>query len=447
MASVPILSTGRDTAVYLDNSQVNRSAEKLNSEVLGAETMKLNKALKDKDTFMKMMDVDPVTLISQGATKLQAERQQEFNNKWAKEMQKSKGQLTMDKEIEMRQDRLALEGWQKRMGANQQRYLQELQMYRSNPSKYDSNAFTEATAQLYSTGEYESGLQPKGGRLFKAIDDDLTAYWRTKPATEFVGAKGKDGQIVKTTAAGSTEAGRQRLLNLVLSDEGYLKDLVQDFWANAPDEEKVKYFDSNKDGKVTEEEVSLAQSFGNTVADIAKNPIMQWGLDKYSQKYRRTDAKATNPPSGSGSGSSLSRGNKNIPYQVPSRIEGTVALSDTRDSLEYYKTYVDQAQNFILGPSAMAVITDADLGTSEEVEVPKGIRIDAKVVGYARDKDIVELQPTSGVGNLKSVSKILVPRSEVPPELLEGVTIKIGDKIVPMGEGKETGKGLVDIGL
>jgi hypothetical protein len=53
-----------------------------------------------------MMDVDPVTLISQGATKLQAERYQEFNDKWATEMQKSKGQLTMDKEIEMRQDRI-----------------------------------------------------------------------------------------------------------------------------------------------------------------------------------------------------------------------------------------------------------------------------------------------------------------------------------------------------
>ena len=433
--SVPILSTGRDTAVYLDNSQVNRSAEKLNSEILGTEKMKLNKALDDKETFLKMMDVDPVTLISQGATKLQAERYEEYNKKWATEMQKSKGQLTMDKEIEMRQDRIALEGWQKRMGANQQRYLQELQMYRSNPTKYDDGAFTQATAQLYSTGEYETGLQPRGGRLFKALDDDVTAWYRSRPSDQFVQAKGKDGKIVTTTATGNTEVGRQRALNLILSDEGYVQDVVQDFWANATDEEKVKYFDSNKDGKVTREEAEMAQNFGGTVADIAKNPIMQWGLDKYSQRYRRTDDTASNPPRSGGGGLSLSIGGKNVAYEVPSESKER-KLSNTTSSTAYYNTYVDEPINFALSPSSKAV----DPETGEEMDVPVGTNLDARIVGYLRDKDMVVLQPTTGVGSLNNAQIILVPRSEVSDKIPKGVDIKIGDKNMPIGEGKAPAK-------
>ena len=431
MASVPILSTGRDTAVYLDNSQGNRSAEKLNNDILGVEEMKLNKSLRDKDTFMKMMEVDPVTLMSQGATKLQAEKYAEFNDTWTKEMQKSKGQLSMEKEIEMRQHRIALEGWQKRMGANQQRYLQDLQRYQSSPSKYDRDTFEAATEALYATGEYESGLQPKGGRLFKAIDDDLTAYWRTKPPTEFVEAKGKDGQIVKTTAMGNAGVGKQRLLNLILSDEGYVQDIVQDFWANSSEEEKIKYFDTNTDGKVTEEEVSLAQNFGGTVADIAKNPIMQWGLDKYGQKYRRTDDKASNPPSGGSFGMSLNVGGKKVAYEVPS--EGKERKLSTRtSSTAYYNTYVDEPINFALSPTAKAV----DPETGEEMDVPVGTNLDARIVGYLRDKDMVVLQPTTGVGSLNNAQIIIVPRGEIADKIPSGVNIKIGDKSMAIGEGK-----------
>ena len=86
MASVPIFNTGANTGIYLDNSQVNRSAEKLTSDIIGMEKLKTNKAIQDNEKFLEMMAVDPVALMTQRGIEIQSEQMTQFNDKWAAEM-------------------------------------------------------------------------------------------------------------------------------------------------------------------------------------------------------------------------------------------------------------------------------------------------------------------------------------------------------------------------
>lgn len=158
MASVPIFNTGANTGIYLDNSQVNRSAEKLTSDIIGMEKLKTNKAIQDNEKFLEMMAVDPVALMTQRGIEIQSEKMGRFNDKWAAEMQRYKGNLPQDKWIEMRKDRVALESQQGRLAAAQQRYLQDVKLFTSNPRKYREDVFLGAAKNFYETGDYTTGL-------------------------------------------------------------------------------------------------------------------------------------------------------------------------------------------------------------------------------------------------------------------------------------------------
>ena len=209
MASVPILNTGANTGVYLDNSQVNRSAEKLTSDIVGMEKLKTNKAIVDNEKFLEMMAVDPVALMTQRGIEIQSEELTKYNDKWAAEMKSYQGNLPQDKWIEMRKDRVDLESKQGRLAASQQRYLQELKMYESAPTKYNRDAFLKSSQNFYETGEYATGLAPALGRLNEALDKDTRAYFLSKPKEAVQSIKGQSGKTITTIASGDPKEGSQ----------------------------------------------------------------------------------------------------------------------------------------------------------------------------------------------------------------------------------------------
>jgi hypothetical protein len=425
MASVPLLSTGRDTAVYLYNSQINRSAEKLNSELLGAETMKLNKALKDKDTFMRMMEVDPVTLISQGATALQAEKHKEFNEKWTAEMQKNKGQLTTDKEIEMRQDRIGLEGWQKRMGANQQRYLHELQLYQANPSKYDSEAFKAATAALYATGEYETGLRATPARLNDMMDKDVKAYFLTKPSSTVESVNSKGGKVITTVTMGDREEGKKRFLSLLVNDDtgGLIQDVTNEFM-NLPPEEQKKILDKDNSGTITEDELALARQFGSASA-IAANPIVKWAMDTKSERYVSSKPNITNPPSNS---------NFVTLFGQPMKSAGVKGGSQRYGDQTYENLY-DFDGSFVLknvptkGGKVLKGNSSKPISTSGNIE--------GYLKHYDPDRDVFILAATGTDPNIDSGTLLEIPVGNLnQPET---------NKIPLMENGKQSSLGVIRV--
>ncbi len=433
MASVPILSDGKNTAVYLDNSQINQSAGQLRSDILGAEKLKLNKALQEEQDFLKAIQTDPVGLMTQAGIKQQADVLKQFNERWTDEMRKNNGILSTDQKIQMAQDKVAVQSFQQNLAANQQRALEEMKVFRANPSKYDQNTFYKSYLDFLETGEYSSALRARPGQLNESLDKDIRAYQLAKPKENVQSIAGKSGKIITTITTGDPKEGAQRVLSLFLNDDtgGLLEDAAMEFMNESPEVQK-KYLDANQDGQVTEDEINLAQSFGNDVASIASNPIVKWAMETKGQRYQTSRPQVSNPPSSMGFGLTLGVGGKNVPYKIP-ESEGRRDLSNVTKSEDFYKTYVDEPINFSLDPTSKYVDEYGD-----ETEVPVGLTVDARIVGYARDKDMVVLQPTTGVGSIKNAQTILVPRSRIESQLPEGVLIRVGDKNIVLGEGKAT---------
>lgn len=430
MASVPILNTGANTAVYLDNSQVNRSAEKLQSEIIGTEKLKLNKALQEEDNFIKAMAVDPVGLMTQAGIKQQSEILNDFQETWSEEMRKSHGILSTDQKIAMQQHKVAVQSAQQNLAANQQRYLQELKMYQSNPSKYDEGEILRQSQNFFGTGEFSTMLRKKPGLFMGALDADKKAYFSTKPPEQYGGTVSKDGQRVTTTNIGDVAAGKQRVFNLLVNHEdsdAFLEQMATEF-VQLPDREKKKYLDTNQDGKVDETEMALAQNFGD-VSAMASNPIVKWAMDNYGAGYQTKDVTTKSPPSSFGmGGASVNIGGKPKSYTIPTS-QGAYQLSKKRTSYEFYPFNLDATMNFKLGADAISI---AD-GFEEKISA--GTTIDAQIVGYDASGDNIILQPTSGVGSIGNAQTVVVPRSSIENQLPE-LNISKDGKAVKIGEGK-----------
>jgi len=439
MASVPIFNTGANTGIYLDNSQVNRSAEKLTSDIIGMEKLKTNKAIVDNEKFLEMMAVDPVALMTQRGIEIQSEELTKYNDKWAAEMKKHQGNLPQDKWIEMRKDRVDLESKQGRLAASQQRYLQELKMYESAPTKYNRDAFLQSSKNFYETGEYATGLAPALGRLNEALDKDVRAYFLAKPKEAVQSIQGKSGKVITTIASGDPKEGSQRVLSLLFNDEtgGYLQDAVNEF-ISLPEETQIKYFDANKDGTVSDDEIALAQQFGSDIASFASNPIIKWAMEEKGKRYQTTRPQVSNPPGSSNFGGNsmgmvLNIDGKKYDYIPPTAT--TYKYSDDRGaSNEFYHINLPATRSYKIGGDAKEVVAGTETDT-----IFTGTAINATVVGYDATGDNVILQPSGQDTSLGNTTTIVVPRKSIENQLPQ-LYINKGGKNVLIGDGVSVSK-------
>ena len=431
--NVPILATGKDTAVYLDNTPVTKSAERLRNDILSTDEMRLKKALSDEADFIKAMSVDPVALMTQAGIEQQAADIESYNDKWAKIMSQNRGVMSTDMKIQMQKDRVGLESRQQNLAANQQRALQEMQLYQSNPSKYDSKLFEDSFLNFLSTGEYTTGLTKKRGMLSDALDTDRKTYFATKPPEVFGSSKSKDGQIVNTNFIGDEKEGARRVLNLLTNHEdadAYLEDAAGDFFQQS-DEVQRKYLDSNKDGQISEDEIQALRDFGNA-ATIATNPIVRWAMDNYGAGYKRQkDTPKNRPGGGSSSAQTVIPSPMNQPYQI----------SNTTTFSEYYPLE-GKPESLTISEGAKMVTkrkTNPDgivinKGGDEE-DVPRGSRIfDGDIVGYSKDRDMVVIRPTTGKGGPETADVILVPRKDLPKTTTDKYRINYKGKTMTINE-------------
>ncbi len=422
MASVPILNTGANTAVFLDNSQVNRSAEKLTSDVLGAEKMKLGKALEDNEKFLQMMAVDPVALMTQRGVEQQSEVMTEFNDKWAGEMKKYKGILPQEKWIEMRKDRIGVESIQGRLGASQQRYLEDLKMIKSAPTKYNREAFMQASKDFYETGEYTTGLAPALGRLNDALDKDRRAYFLSKPNESVQSIKGQQGKIITTTAIGDPKVGSQRVLSLLFNDDtgGYLQDAINEF-VSLPEETQMKYFDRNKDGQVTEDEMALAQQFGNDIAAFASNPIIKWAMEEKGKGYQTTKPQVSNPPGSGGFGLMFGQ-----TVKTPGRQASTQTYGDRTYTSLYDFDGSLKLQNIpTSGGVTLRGRNSADINTKGNVE--------GYLKHYDAEKDVLIIAATGTDPNIDSGTLMEIPVGNLNQAEVSKLPIEVNGKMTTVG--------------
>lgn len=436
MASVPIFNTGANTGIYLDNSQTNNAVNKLTSDIIGMEKLKTNKAIQDNEKFLEMMAVDPVALMTQRGIEIQSEELTKYNDKWAAEMQRYKGNLPQDKWIEMRKDRVDLESKQGRLAASQQRYLQELKMYESAPTKYNRDAFLQSSKNFYETGEYATGLAPALGRLNEALDKDVRAYFLAKPKEAVQSVQGKSGKVITTIASGDPKEGSRRVLSLLFNDDtgGYLQDVVNEF-ISLPEETQIRYFDANKDGSVSEDEIALAQQFGNDIATFASNPIIKWAMEEKGKRYQTTRPQVSNPPS---SGGFTGMMNVNIGGEkvelVPPTSQGAYDLGGGVTSSEFYPFNIKKSFQLNLPKDAIAVDQRKNKVNTDLSAYPGTYY----VVGFDAENGMVRLKPTSQlkVGNIE-VESILAPVASL--QALQALPINKNGTVTTIGQQSPSG--------
>ena len=427
MASVPILNTGANTAVFLDNSQVNRSAEKLTSDVLGAEKMKLGKALEDNEKFLQMMAVDPVALMTQRGVEQQSEVMTEFNDKWAGEMKKYKGILPQEKWIEMRKDRIGVESIQGRLGASQQRYLEELKQFTANPRKYNEESFLTAAKNFYDTGNYETGLI--------AAPIDVSATWqkavnqyRRNIDPNYLGTKGGKDEYTR----GDKAEVEKLALDFALNTDGALEGIVNMFINEAPPE-VFKQVDKDQSGDLSNDEIALYRGMPNDYVEIASNPIMKWwtqsrGAD-YQDKFSKKEAKKSDFNFGGGMMSVNLLGQK-IDL-VPPASQGAYDLGGGVESSEFYPFNLKESFQLNLPKDAIAISERKNRIKGDVSAYPGKYYI----VGYDAENGYVRLKPTTqmDVSNIR-VGSILAPISSLP--VLQGLPVNKGGTITTIGQGQ-----------
>jgi hypothetical protein len=363
--------------------------------------MKLGKALEDNERFMQMMAVDPVALMTQRGVEQQSEVMTQFNDKWAGEMKKYKGILPQEKWIEMRKDRIGVESIQGGLGASQQRYLEELKQFRSNPRKYDEEAFLTASKNFYDSGEYETGLRAKPAIFIDAYNKSVSAFHkRADVSTQKTGTQ--DGMNQITTTTGTPEQGKQEFLNFLLGSDpidssAYLEYLTGQYFSQDPNVQKKYYdaaYDTDQSGSISRKEAMYDMGSDDLTA-LVSNPIVRWATETFGEGYVKKDQTLKNPP-GSGvfgqkvrtpgkQGSTRTYGDRtytslydfdgslklqNIPTSGGVTLRGrNSAAINTKGNVEGYLKHYDAEKDVLI---IAATGTDPNIDSGTLMEIPVG---------------------------------------------------------------------------
>jgi len=434
------LYTGKDSAVKMPElTQLNRAQERAQELNIKGEELKYNAALQDKGTFMKQLSVDPVATVSNANMVKQAQKYDEFKNKWADRLAKSGGRLSDADKIQMEVDHNNLKGWQNQILANQARYLAALETKKRDTKQYyDPNAFEIAQNKYLETGE----LDPN---MLTVAPQSMTAYLGgLKPTQETVTpikteVKDDKGNIVgyrivdrKTKA--TKEQAQYNILEGAKRNEGLMKGIITDFdrWFNdpkTPQKDKdnlLKDYDTNGNEKIDPEE----SQYIHTNTSMPDNPIMKWAMNypPYLERGMGIEEGASKAISTTKGGNSSTFSSIDIGMGTPVRYQPT-----ERQSFKKYKTYhaVPEwpTQNI---PANNITVQKPD---GEKIKVADKT-LSLQLTGYDEDTDeftfITKGNYWSG-NTMGAGDQIAISRAEVPPKfndfeiLVNGQKVKVND--------------------
>lgn len=434
------LYTGKDSAVKMPElTQLNRAQERAQELNIKGEELKYKTALLDKETFMKQLSIDPVATVSNANMVKQAQKYDEFKNKWADRLAKSGGRLSDADKIQMEVDHNQLRGWQNQILANQAGYLAALETKKKDTQNYyDPNVFRIAQEKYLSTGE----LDPN---ILSVAPQSMTAYLNgLKPTQETVTpikteVKDDKGNIVgyrivdqKTKA--TKEQAQYNILEGARRNEGLMKGIITDFdaWFNDPKtpqkdkDDLLKDYDTNGNGKIDPAE----SQYIHTNTSMPDNPIMKWAMNypPYLERgmgVTESSSKTIAVPRSGASDISINIGGADLKVSPATKRDSPVVYGD--------KTYND-TYAFAGNTTLSNLPTDGGLrfrGTSSR-GLKKG-NITGKLKDYVADDDMIIIEASTGIPELDIETKglVAIPRSSIQgadnlPVIVNGKTTTIG---------------------
>jgi hypothetical protein len=213
-----IIYTGRDAAQVLQGGgQSLQALGQFSAQQQKAKRDELSKAIKDQDTFLEMLEIDPVYTASQKANKEIAASISGFVDKWGDISRQKGGQLSTPDLADMQANKAAIVAKMNHFKAANDEMLKARQLIDRFPDRYDQGEFNDAV-EMYK----ETGIVPDGGflqpayvdpRKMLASDESLTPQLITRPMLDEQGRPMTDafGNIIfeKTMSYVDPETGEK----------------------------------------------------------------------------------------------------------------------------------------------------------------------------------------------------------------------------------------------
>ncbi len=377
--------SGKDSAVKLPElDSLERSITESGRKAIQGEEKKLDQHLKDKATFMKLMEVDPVMAVATRDQLTQANLLEKYNNK-AAEILRRDG-LSQSGQMELMKEKALLKAEQNKILANQQQWnAAEQTMQRDTRGYYDRDAYDKARQKYLDTGEWDQNalqVAPQDITAILAHDAPQSSFTEPKQidVTDDKGnVTGK--QYISTEFKRTPEEAKERIF-ANLQNEPVLKGVLRDF-ENAPlaeQEAVLKDYDVNKNHRIDPDEYAyMNQSTGN----IRDNPIVKWAMNnpKYIAASMGGNPSATK---------NIDR-DRNSSFQWNTIVNANHNQNGTFDEqkditlgvAKYNRFYNLGIKNYTSASQPLGEYIDLDTG--EVVKSDQATRFE--VVGYSPDKD------------------------------------------------------------
>lgn len=399
MNSNPIYS-GENSAVKLPElDAIERSSRRSSEMQIRGEEMMLEKSLKDKDAFLKMMKIDPVLAISKTNQIEQALMLTRFNNKWGAREQRAsrRGGLSIADQLEQQTDKGELIAFQNKVLNDQEQLKQMITAVSQDTRVYwDHTKFYKDLLNYKETGvlpvldvkpqSMESWLQGQKKDVAREPGvEEIPIMQNGKPTGRFNTIQ--TGTVTLQTAQNTILRGMEepaRMKKVLIDHENWLKTAPQkDVY------DLYKDFDANKNGIIDPTEFQYAHQ--NT--DVRDNPIAKWAMNNPSYLTEIMDIKegtAKNIPQKSGvnvgsDSATIMDGTRKVSYYVPKAAP--VYLGANYHSEKYYTLPTNTAPRGISlntpDPNAVKVLTE---GLENTVKRPPVIS--AIVTGYDVQNDV-----------------------------------------------------------
>lgn len=257
----PISYTGKNVTPEINFAQgLSQASNAAQQKLLGAEQMKLNKALQDEQFVMQETTTPVIQFSSPAAMQNQLNLIEGFKKKWGQRMSKDHGMLSVKDKAELLQDKQNLQSIQKKYLANDREVQRELNILNSDKAgDYNKEHANQVYSHYYKTGELV-------GSLLSLNPRDTVAHFQKYPLlhgeTETVDINGK-----RVTRFKDPKQGYDYYLSTIYSDDRFLKDLVNKF--------------SELDPKIQQKYLKEADGKNKGVIDEGEkqNAIVAYGWD------------------------------------------------------------------------------------------------------------------------------------------------------------------------
>ncbi len=426
------LYTGRDSAAkFPELDALERSQQRASELAIAGEEKKLSKFLKDKDTFQKMLAIDPVVAVSQVNATRQAESLKKYNAKWAERYARSEGKLSFADEVEMQQDKSLLQAEQGKILADQEQYQSAKEiMQRDTRGYYDKDNFIKAEQEYFNTGKLPSNMldvAPQSITNYLSSLKPLTDIQET--VTEDVkDAKGNVvGKRLVDVSKGRTQEQAQYAILEAMQEEPMLKTVIRDFDGLSPEEQMKWVGDYDRNGVVDPADVKYAHER----TDVRDNPIVKWALqnptylDAAMQKKVSSSKALPSASSGKG-GLMINFGGQKVSVSPAYKRKDPVTYGDK----VYYNSYNFPGKNLIpnIPTNGGKVFIE---NYSEDIE---GGNIQGYIKDYIPDEDVVIIEATKGYPdlNIKTGGLVAIPAGNITD--IDNLPITDGGKTMTIGD-------------